>query len=177
MPNARTETILERLEAVRARFESELSTIDESEAAAAIGPEGWPILHIVEHMGLAEKGMFSGLGNARPVEPNPNPEADAELVLKLRNREVRVDAAERSRPTGRFATLAEALTALSAARRSTIDYVASSDVDFDAVTANHPFFGVVSGHQLLIIMCGHIERHLDQIAEIRRSAPGTAILG
>ena len=150
-----------------------------SEADASLSLHGgWTILQILEHMVLAEVGMLRMVHAARPAYESLADEAkEAELSSKVSSRAKPVAAPERAIPTGRFPTISAAVEALAAARVATIAYIRETETDLDCVTVNHPFFGVVSGHAMILVIAGHALRHLAQIGEIKHSGPGTGTHG
>jgi len=167
MSTERSESLVALLSENRSRFESVIGGIGEHEAALS-RPGGWTILGIVEHLCLVERGMLRLLRAARPAEDSLcDPGREEEIDRRVKNRAIPVEAPGPVQPSGQFGTVAAALEALTAARLETLAYVSGSGTDFDCVTAKHPKFGLVSGHEFLLILAGHVDRHLAQIAEIR----------
>ena len=154
-----------------------VSALSESDAAESLHG-GWTILQILEHMVLAEVGMLRMVQAAQPVDQSlADATKESDLSSKVSSRSKPVAAPERVVPTGRFPTVAAAVEALGRARVATAAYVRETETDLDCVTVNHPFFGLISGHAMILVIAGHALRHLDQISEIKRSGPGTATRG
>lgn len=131
------------------------------------GPEAWSVLEIVDHVAVAEQGMFRMLQAAQPATSSlENPEKEARTLARAGSRERRVRAPEGAHPKGRFADLEEAASKFEAAREQTIRFARETEKDLFLVSAQHPLFGAVSGYELLLIMAGHARRHAEQIREI-----------
>ena len=151
--------------------------LSESDAAESLHG-GWTILQILEHMVVSENGMLRMVQAAQPVDQSlADATKESDLSSKVTSRSKPVPAPERVVPTGRFPTIAAAVVALGRARVATVAYVRETETNLDCVTVNHPFFGVISGHAMILVIAGHALRHLDQIAEIKRSEPGTGTRG
>jgi len=144
-----------------------LAGISEDEAARKPEPSRWSVLDCVEHLALTERGLAGRVMAAQPAEPlPPDPAREAHATAVVR-RSLRVEAPPHVQPTGRFATLAHALEAFDAARRDTIAFVLDHHGDLIRRTIRHPLFGPLNGEEALLVLCGHIRRHADQICEIR----------
>jgi hypothetical protein len=174
----RKTAIADDLEYSRQTLRNAVAGLTDKAATAKAGPEQWSVLEIVEHVALAERGMFQGLTTARPSETSlENSEKEASITERVEDRLSRGSAPERARPVGRFAALTAAMEEFDAARNETIRFVREHDGDLYRCTAKHPLFGVVNGYELLLIMAGHARRHAAQIEQIKRSAPDTAPRG
>ncbi|HUN89503.1 MAG TPA: DinB family protein [Terriglobales bacterium] len=143
--------------------------VSENGAAARLSENSWSILEIAEHVAVAEHGMFRAveLGTDKTSEPDYG--ADAGIIRRGLNREVRSQAPERSRPKGRWKTLAEAINAFEKSREKTLDFVENGGKDPRRIESVHPLFGSIDGHQILLIMAVHAERHTAQIEDIKRT--------
>ena len=160
--------ILPLLDESRAFFHSTVSAVPETEAARRLTPEAWSIAGIVEHIVLAERALLSRLDNAeKSADYLCDPDRETQMMANLRNRSTRISAPERAWPAGRFGTLAEALDQFSAAREKTIRFAREHEPELYHLRVAHPFFGMVNGAEMLIIIASHSSRHADQIIEIR----------
>jgi hypothetical protein len=86
------------------------------------------------------------------------------------DRSNKAQAPEPAKPTGRFATSAEALSAFEKARAGTIEYVKTTGADMRSHGA--PLFGGVmtDAYQMLVMIAAHTERHLLQLNEVKAAA-------
>ena len=157
-------------------FESAVAGFPAEACTWTSDPECWSALQITEHVAITENGMFRMLQAAVPSETSvENHEREATFARRVTNRERRAPAPQRVHPTGRFATLAEALQQFVEARVRTIQFARETELDLFGLAAPHPLFGPVNGYELLIIMAGHSSRHVAQLEEIRqRLEQGTA---
>lgn len=146
-----------------------LKDVTESASLARLSEESWSILEIAEHVAVAEHGMFRAVEMGTDKTSEPEYGADADIVRRGLNREVRSQAPERSRPKGRWKTLAEAVDAFEKSREKTLDFVENSGKDPRKIESVHPLFGSIDGHQILLIMAVHAERHTAQIEDIKRT--------
>jgi hypothetical protein len=72
------------------------------------------------------------------------------------------------RPTGQFASLAEALHEYHRTRAEILSQIESSDQDFRTKLVLHPVMEM-DGYQLFLLMAAHSERHTRQIEAVKRS--------
>ena len=177
-PERRAE-IVGILEESGAEFRASALAFPSDRAEWSPRPDCWSVLQIVEHVALAENGMFARLGAAVKVEASTeNPAKEAIISTRLVSRETPVQAPERVRPVGRFTNVAEALAQFDEARRRTVRFAFETELDLFCLEAMHPLIGAVNCMELLLIMAGHSRRHAAQIAELRRHLePDTAPRG
>jgi len=86
----------------------------------------------------------------------------------IRDRSRRGESPERVRPKGRFPTRDETLAAFAERRSANIAFLRSTRADLRDFFFPHPFAGEADGYQWVISLYTHVERHLEQVAEIRR---------
>lgn len=125
---------------------------------------GWSALEVVEHLVLSERGIQRLIARAAAEAPaeRRTPE-QAAVVESVATFPRKLQAPEFIAPTGRFATLEEALRALRDARGSSVDLAQALDVDFEAHHAPHPFLGVFDLAQWFRFLATHGDRHAAQI--------------
>ncbi|MDQ1468563.1 MAG: hypothetical protein QOJ99_43 [Bryobacterales bacterium] len=151
-------------------FHAAVSAVPSEHIAVTPGPDRWSVFQIIEHVAIAENGMFRLLNAATPVDVSlENPEREAMIRLGATSRENPRKSPERAQPTGRFANVSEALNQFAVAREQTIRFAKETESDLFRITAAHPLFGPVNGYELLLIMAVHPRRHADQITEAKRS--------
>ena len=167
------ETALEQLEASRRAYLDALGPLTEAQWTFRAAPDRWSIADCAEHLVAAEVALPKLLAGARP-----RPEATAEgrpidgaVRRRIRDRSSRDEAPERIRPKGRFAGRAETLAAFAERRNANIAFVRATQSSLRELFFPHPFAGQLDGYQWVLSLSAHVERHLEQIAEIRRD-PG-----
>jgi uncharacterized damage-inducible protein DinB len=151
-------------------FLSSLSGITEEESRQKPAPDSWSILECTEHVVAAERGMFIGI--TQRCTPRTSPGAmnrEQEFLRSVADRARKLVAPEFVRPTGRYATLAEAVEKFREHRRRTIEFVSTCRDDLHAVELQHPVAGMVTAQECLAILAMHPSRHAAQIREIRQS--------
>ncbi len=162
------EVIWAELERGRREFMDSLSGLPEDAANQAPGPGKWSALECVEHVTRAEEYLLSLFTSARRLETTVgSPEREARIPVFGVDRTKKMPSPEPGRPTGRFATLAQALSAFLAVRERTVRLVEECDEDLRLRTAMHPLIGPANCYELLLIIAVHPRRHAQQIAEIR----------
>jgi uncharacterized damage-inducible protein DinB len=166
-PEERTE-IVQELERSRQELLAALSGMDEAQAKARPDAERWSVLECVEHITIVEEYFFAQLEKAEKLDaPRINKEHEARLMAGVPDRSTRRQAPEMVRPSGRFATLAEALVHFNTRRERSIQFAQDRAGDLYYLTSEHPRFGTVNGVEWLIFIAGHGRRHTAQIQEIR----------
>jgi len=160
--------IVQILERSREEFNAAAIGVTEAHALTKPEPDRWSVLDCVEHVAFVE-GRFLGWLQAAPRENAPplDKQKEADLGVRVPNRSVRAQAPEAARPTGRYASLAEALDQFNAARDKTIEFAEACGPDIYALALEHPRFGKLNGMEFLMVVAGHARRHAEQIRETR----------
>jgi hypothetical protein len=162
--------LLESLESGRQVLLAELEGLSEDLAARAPGPGRWSTRECVEHLCLVEDYLFAQIAASQPSEtPFGSRMRENSILKRGADRTRTLEAPEIARPTGRFATLGEALAAFLQSRDQTLQYVRTTNDDPRARTAHHPLLGPVNCREILLIMAIHPHRHAGQIREIRQA--------
>jgi len=161
--------LITNLKDSRESIREALAGITEEDACRSPGPDRWSALECVEHLTVAEEAMLGRLKDGEALaEPIHLPEREARMAAGVSGRATRVQAPPTALPTGRFASMAEALERFCAARGRTLEFIETAP-NLSALQVAHPFFGPVSGYEFAVIMASHSLRHAAQIREIRES--------
>ena len=156
------------LEDSRKAFHEAAAGLSESQASTSPGEGRWSVLQCVEHVTVVEERFFGFLESAGKLDPLVIDAAkEADLMERVTNRSSPAQAPEPVRPSGRFASLAEAVAEFNRARTRTISYAIEHAAELPAHAWQHPRFGDLNGRELLVIMAGHARRHAEQIREAR----------
>ena len=160
--------IVKVLEDSRKVFNDAASGLTESQAAASPAAGRWSVLQCIEHVTTVEARFLGFLERAGRLDsPLIDPNKEAALMTRVTDRTTRAEAPEPVRPTGRFASLAEAVEGFNAARARTVSFAAERAADLHTLACQHPRFCDLSGREMCVIIAGHARRHAEQIREIR----------
>ena len=136
-------------------------------------PESWSIFEVTEHVALVEGGiarMLEGRLFAQTATMEQNAETagkDSLVVDAMRDREQKRPAPEFVRPRRKWPTPPEAVAALVDARARTVAQLGKETRNLRDYCAPHPSFQTLDGHQWVLFLVAHAERHLSQIQEIK----------
>src|SRR5258708_17006869 len=122
--------LVQRLHETRDAFLASFQGVSEKQACFKAAPDRWSICDCVEHMAVAETGLFRQLSeNSVPAEAPPASREPDVAILNSNggNRDQKARAPERACPTGRFGSLAQAAKQFTAAPPRTIDYIIACD--------------------------------------------------
>lgn len=169
MTPSEREAALAELEASRRAYVEALAALNEARWRFRPAPDRWSIADCAEHLVAAEVSLPKLLAGARrgSAAADDASERDAFVRFVIRDRSHRVQAPERIRPTGRFATRDETLAAFEQRRAANIAFVGSTREALRELFFPHPFAGDIDGYQWILFLPAHVGRHLEQIAEIR----------
>lgn len=168
-PEERSE-IVQCLEDSRKEFCAAVEGISEEHAKISPSAGRWSVLQCAEHVAVVEQRFLGRLEAAdQPPAPPLDKQKEAELASKVVDRGNRAQAPDPAQPSGRFATLAQALEYFNAARTRTIEFATVRCGDLYQLAWEHPRFGLLNGTEVLVITAGHARRHAAQIREVRSS--------
>ncbi|MBV8845737.1 MAG: DinB family protein [Bryobacterales bacterium] len=166
-PEERIE-LIPLLEASREEFLDAASGISEAQASAKPGPGKWSVLECVEHVATVEERFLKRLETApRSNAPRVDKQKELDLAARVPDRTVRAEAPEPARPTGRFASLAEAMDRFNANRAQTIRFAKDSAAELYWLSLDHPRFGPMNGSEFMVVIASHARRHAAQIRETK----------
>lgn len=160
--------ILQCLEDSRDEFLAVTEGLSEAQATAAPAPGRWSVVECIEHVIAVESLFLRSL--RKPDEdaaPPANKEREAMILSRVAGRASAIQAPEPVRPSGRFATLTEALAKFEAVRAHSIRFVETQGDGLYSLAAKHPFLGVCNGAEAIVLIAAHSRRHAAQIREIR----------
>lgn len=136
------------------------------------GPDRWSVAEVVEHLAETETMLFEMVSKKLMASP-PAPEKkdlakgnDQSVVDMFTSRANRAEAPPPVRPTGRFKTIEDALSAFKERRAHTILYAEKTPDDLRAHFAEG-FGKPVDAYQILLGIAGHTNRHVAQIQEVK----------
>jgi uncharacterized damage-inducible protein DinB len=166
--------IVQHLERSRQEFIAAVSGISEAQAKVRPGPARWSVLECVEHVTAVEERFQGWLHKAEKRDaPSVDKEKEAGLLVRIPDRTTRLNAPEAVLPTGRFATLAQALEQFNAGRTRSIQFAQDRCDDLYYLATEHPRLGPLNGVELLIVTAAHARRHAAQIHEVRAALSAT----
>jgi hypothetical protein len=128
------------------------------------------ILDTVEHLITAETIQLKLISTQPVPRPADAPNREQAFLNMVADRSRKMEAPEPARPTGRFATLADAAAQFKKTRGGVIQFAeqnTAQEMRANEVKHPHPAAGNVSLYEMLIIMARHAERHAAQIEEIK----------
>ena len=162
-----SDALIANLKNSRAIVRESLAGITEEDAGKSPGPGRWTVIDCVEHLTIAEEVTLGRLRNGETLtEPIHLPEREASMAAGVAGRATALQAPPPALPTGRFASLAEAIAGYTAARDRTIEF-AEAAPNLRMLQVTHPFFGPISGYEFAVVAASHSLRHAAQICEIR----------
>lgn len=129
--------------------------------------DAWSIAECVDHLAIVEERVLKHLKGLGP-SAEPAAMTDAQLLERLRDRSKPIAAPQRVHPTARSTDAAASLGGFHRARSDMIAFVAATSASLRSQTMPHPAFGPLDGYQWVVLMAGHVRRHLQQIDEIKR---------
>ena len=155
------------LRVTRDAFQSAVSGLSEQQARFKPSPDRWSIEEIVEHVAVAEHGMYRYISDLHEVTTDPHTaESAASLARTSDRKKLPLAAPERALPKHRFDSLAAALAKFLENRARTIEFVENCTDDLRFRVIQHPL-GLINGQDCLTVLIRHADRHIDQINELR----------
>jgi hypothetical protein len=167
MDTADRAAALANLESSRDAFQAGVAGLSEAQARFKPSAERWSVEEIIEHVAIAEHGMYRFISELHETSSDPHTEENAAALARASDRKgMPLVAPERARPKARFGSLQAALKQFLDNRERTIEFVRNCSDDLRLRLVQHPL-GLVNGEGCLAILTLHPIRHLEQINELK----------
>ncbi len=165
--------LLSSLHASRKAFLDSIAGLSEAQWKFKSGPDRWSIQEVAEHVILTEDRLF-GMEQKTLATPavagrKHDQAADQAVLDRMADRTNKVKNPPELTPSGRYATPAQAAQAFREKRDHTLEYVRTTGDDLRAHVFKGPI-GEVDAYQVLLMMAGHVNRHVEQIKEVKAAA-------
>jgi hypothetical protein len=167
------DALLKLLQDSRDTFDHALTGMMPAQWTFKPGPTRWSIFEVTEHVATVETGaaqLVSGRLIARPGTEAQKAEArgkDALIVETMKDRRRPMEAPEFVRPSGRWPSPAAAVAAFQESRDRMIALLERFPGNLRDYCAPHAILGMLDGYQWMLFVSTHLERHTEQIDEIK----------
>ena len=164
--------LLDHLDAERAVLRQAFEDVPPEWRDRELAPGRWSVAGIIEHLAMVEQRVAGALAEkiaaarAEGVGPDTaeGPVLPSLDLTRIRSRATRVNAPERSHPTGLPADAAwQALERAGEAVRETLR--SGDGLALGSIEHSHPLFGSISLYHWFAILGSHEARHAAQIRE------------
>jgi uncharacterized damage-inducible protein DinB len=167
------EFALQQFQTTRDNFLKSIAGLSQKQWTFKPAPDRWSVAEVAEHIGVSESAIF-GLVQKQimqsPVAPEKREQVkgkDQVILERMPDRSHKAQAPEFLRPTGRWATQADLTKAFEESRKTTMDYIRTTNDDLRDHFFDHPVFGTMDGYQWLLLISAHSARHTEQIEEVK----------
>jgi uncharacterized protein YndB with AHSA1/START domain len=172
--NRERESMIQVLQQSHEKFMAAISGLTSEQLNYKQSPNKWSIAECIEHVTLAEI-RFPEIVKEEMLKPS-DPEKrkkikmkDEDIQPKMTSRKWKAKSPEIFKPSNKFKTVDDAISAYSAQRLSTMDYVKTTQDDLRNHFWKHPLTGTIDLYQTLLLMSAHLERHTEQIELIKKA--------
>jgi uncharacterized damage-inducible protein DinB len=164
--------LVKQFEDTKANLLSAVNGLSDAQMKYKTAPDRWSVADCLEHIVLAEKGLFDMEQNAMKQSANPDKRKDIkvkdeDLAKMIGDRSKKAKAPETMQPKGTFATTAEAVQAFTDQRDKIIDYVKTTNDDLRNHVVDMPMGSPMDAYQILILIASHSGRHTKQLEEVK----------
>ena len=164
--------VIALLDRERAGFLAQVSLVPAARQAERPRPDRWSVAEIVEHVARIDTGVVKVLAvkSVEPVTATPEELARAGMTparaARIRDREERVEAPDRVRPSGTL-TPDSALALLTQARAALREAVLAADpAVLESRMHPHVLIGPLTLRAWVEFAAHHDARHTQQVAEV-----------
>ena len=166
--------IVRDLEQSNEHFQAAVRGLTPAQWNFKAAPTRWSIAEVSEHLTLVEQGIGGMVRGGLKTIPVFSTDSAAKLEAAVRglygDRTHKMTSPEGFVPTHRWATQAELMSAYDEARRSNLEYVRTTRDPLRARGVDHAAFGgPIDGSHWLVVIGAHMERHIQQIEEVKRA--------
>jgi hypothetical protein len=169
--------VADQLHALRADLITELDALSDAQWEWTPDDAHWSPALIAEHIAVVERSMARLFGErfetleAVNFTDEQRAKRDHVIAMGVPDRTRKIEAPETARPKRRFATRAECMAAMLAARDQMTEVVRERGDALRGRIVPHPAFGNIDGVQWGLVCALHGARHLAQVNELR-TLPG-----
>jgi hypothetical protein len=169
---AERQNLINILNASFSRFESVIFGLSEAQLLFKSNQKKWSVSECIEHVALAELHFQEILEEAMKKPSNPAFRKkikikDEKIRPKMLSKIWKAKSPEVFKPSGKFKNPKDAIIAFSEQRLKTIEYIKTTQDDLRNHFWKHPLTGNIDLYQTLLLMSAHLERHLNQIENIK----------
>jgi len=158
---------VKNLEATRDAFRNAVAGLTVEQSRFKPSPDRWSVEEIVEHIAVAEHGMYRYISELHEVSTDHHSTESAASLALTADRKIRpLPAPERVHPKKRFEDLPAALNKFLENRERTIEFVKNCPDDLRCRLIKHPA-GLINGQDCLTVLINHPTRHIEQINELK----------
>jgi uncharacterized damage-inducible protein DinB len=164
---------LQQFQTTRDNFLKSIAGLSQKQWTFKPAPDRWSVAEVSEHIAVAESTLL-GLVQKRIMQSPAAPEKrelvkgkDQMILERMPDRSHKAQAPEILRPTGRWASEAELTKAFEDSRKTTMDYIRTTNDDLRDHFFDHQVFGTLDGYQWLLLISAHSARHTGQIEEVK----------
>ena len=164
---------LQQFQTSRDNFLKSIAGLSQKQWTFKAAPDRWSVAEVAEHITVSESTLF-GLVQQRIMQSPATPEKreqvkgkDQMILDRMPDRSHKAQAPEFLRPTGRWASEAELTKTFEDSRKTTMDYIRTTNDDLRDHFFDHPAFGTLDGYQWLLLIATHSARHTAQILEVK----------
>jgi hypothetical protein len=152
-------------------FQKSVKGLSEAQWKFKAAPEKWSIAECAEHLATSESFIFGMATTDILKAPAPlkrlTEAEDQTLLKRMTDRSQRANAPEPLKPSGKYATPDEAVSALREARKKSVAWVKANREDLRAHFSDRV---KMDAYQAFLMMSAHVLRHTDQIEEVKRAS-------
>jgi hypothetical protein len=165
--------LIQTLKASLHKFDEATQSLSEEQLYFKVKLNKWSIAECIEHVTLAEL-HFSDIVEEEMKKPaNPDLRAkikikDEKIRPKMLSRIWKAKSPEVFKPSGKFKNPKEAIIAFREQRLKTIEYIKTTNDDLRNHFWYHRLTKDIDLYQTIILMSAHLERHIEQIENIKK---------
>lgn len=164
----------DKLETTKEKLYSELRSLSPEQLTYKHTPEIWSIAETMEHIALAENGIWQAVKQGLTKEADESRRNEVQITdeavySRTSSRNFKAVSPEVIKPVGKFADAETALAFFTKRRNATIEYVQTTTDDLRNRYWKHPFAGIIDLYQTIIFLAAHSDRHIEQIIELKKN--------
>jgi hypothetical protein len=160
---------LQHLARTRDDFQQAAAGLSAAQAQFKPTPKCWSVEEIVEHVAIAEHGMYRFITEMHQLSDDPHEaESTANLARASDRKHLPLMAPERAHPKGKLGSLPAAMNQFLENLERTIAFVRNCQDDLRFRLIQHPL-GILNGKDCLTVLTYHPARHIQQMDELKAS--------
>jgi hypothetical protein len=165
--------VIKHLKQTQKGFLKSVKGLSEAQLNFKVTPEKWSVKECLQHLTLAEAGLWMWVDGALKAPANADKRAgikmsDDDMLKGVSNRSNKVQAPDNFLPkNAKWSTMELTLSAFKEERGKLINFIKNTSDDMRNHVVTETPFGPIDSYKIVLLISAHTNLHMQQINEVK----------